>query len=39
MIDCIVTSAGGIEEDFIKCLRDFHIGSWDCDDKELRKKS
>ena len=27
MVDCIVTSAGGIEEDFIKCLADFHMGS------------
>lgn len=39
MIDCIVTSAGGIEEDFIKCLSDFYMGSWDCNDKELRLKS
>ena len=33
MIDCIVSSAGGIEEDFIKCLSDFHLGEFHCDDK------
>ena len=26
MIDCIVTTAGGIEEDFIKCFSDFYLG-------------
>lgn len=39
MIDCIVSSAGGVEEDFIKCLSDFYLGSWNCDDKQLRLKS
>lgn len=26
MVDCIVTSAGGVEEDFIKCLKPTFIG-------------
>ena len=26
MVDCIVTTAGGIEEDFIKCLAPTYIG-------------
>ncbi len=26
MIDCIVTSAGGIEEDIMKCMGKFHLG-------------
>lgn len=26
MVDCIVTSSGGIEEDFIKCMLGFHMG-------------
>ena len=25
MVDCIVTSAGGIEEDFMKCLLPFNL--------------
>ena len=32
MVDVIVTSAGGIEEDFIKCLLPFFIGSWNVND-------
>ncbi len=32
MIDCIVSSAGGIEEDFIKCLADFTLGKFEVDD-------
>jgi len=39
MVDCIVTSAGGIEEDFIKCLSNFHMGSFYLNDKELRLKA
>ena len=38
MVDCIVTTCGGIEEDFIKCLSSFHVGNFDSDDKELRLK-
>ncbi len=26
LVDVIVSSAGGIEEDFIKCLGTFHMG-------------
>ena len=36
MIDCIVTTGGGIEEDFMKCMADTYIGSFVNDDKELR---
>ena len=39
MVDCIVTTCGGIEEDFIKCLSTFHIASFNEDDRELRKKA
>lgn len=33
MIDAIVTSAGGVEEDLMKCLTTFHKGDWQADDK------
>lgn len=36
MIDCIVTTAGGIEEDFIKCLAPTYIGSFELDGQTLR---
>lgn len=39
MIDCIVTTCGGIEEDFIKCMGDFHIGAFDLDGSMLRDNS
>ncbi|KAF1809837.1 Deoxyhypusine synthase [Eremomyces bilateralis CBS 781.70] len=35
-VDAIVTSAGGIEEDFIKCLGDTYTGSFDADGTKLR---
>jgi len=38
MVDLIVTTAGGIEEDFIKCFDDFKIGSFDMDGSKLRDK-
>lgn len=38
LVDVIVTSAGGIEEDFIKCLGDFKLGSFNADGTELRVK-
>ncbi|MBU4086163.1 MAG: deoxyhypusine synthase [Nanoarchaeota archaeon] len=38
MIDVIVSTAGGIEEDIIKCLGDFKIGSFSASGKELRDK-
>ena len=36
-VDVIVTTAGGIEEDIIKCLGDFIIGEFRTDDAVLRK--
>ena len=38
MIDCIVASAGGIEEDFIKCLAPTYIGDFSLPGRELRDK-
>ncbi len=38
MVDVLVTTAGGIEEDFIKCMGDFKIGSFNANGKELREK-
>jgi deoxyhypusine synthase len=37
-ISAIVTTAGGIEEDIIKCLGTTHIGSFHLDGSTLRKK-
>lgn len=37
-VDVIVTTAGGVEEDFIKSLKPFILGDWEVDDAELRKK-
>ncbi len=36
MVDVLVTTAGGIEEDIIKCLGDFVLGDFRADGKELR---
>jgi deoxyhypusine synthase len=38
LIDVIITSAGGVEEDFIKCLGDFKLGSFNADGTLLREK-
>ncbi|KAJ8673078.1 hypothetical protein QAD02_004339 [Eretmocerus hayati] len=38
MIDCIVTTAGGVEEDFIKCLAPTYVGDFHLDGKILRDK-
>ncbi|XP_018323032.1 probable deoxyhypusine synthase [Agrilus planipennis] len=38
MIDCLVTTAGGIEEDFIKCLAPTFIGDFNLDGVMLREK-
>jgi len=38
LIDCIVTTAGGIEEDIIKCLGDFKLGEFSLSGKKLREK-
>jgi deoxyhypusine synthase len=37
-IDVIVTTAGGVEEDFIKCIKPFVLGDWDLDNRLLREK-
>jgi len=38
MIDCIVTTCGGIEEDFIKCLAPFYLGDFNLKGSDLREK-
>ncbi|KAG5519027.1 hypothetical protein PMAC_002558 [Pneumocystis sp. 'macacae'] len=37
-VSCVVTTAGGVEEDIIKCLDDTYLGSFELDGSELRKK-
>ncbi len=37
-MDVVVTTAGGVEEDFIKCLKHFLLGEWNVDGKWLREK-
>ena len=39
MIDAIVTTAGAIEEDLMKCISTFHKGDWLANDKEIRLKA
>ncbi|XP_015792044.1 probable deoxyhypusine synthase [Tetranychus urticae] len=38
MVDCIVTTAGGIEEDLIKCLAPFYLGDFNLKGSDLREK-
>lgn len=38
MVDVVVTSAGGVEEDIIKCLGDFKLGDFSASGKKLRDK-
>ncbi|RMD45915.1 deoxyhypusine synthase [Candidatus Pacearchaeota archaeon] len=38
MVDVMVTTAGGIEEDIIKCLGDFKIGDFFLEGRKLREK-
>jgi deoxyhypusine synthase len=38
MVDCIVTTAGGIEEDLIKCFQPTFLGDFKLNGRELRKK-
>jgi len=38
MVDCIVTTAGGVEEDLIKCLAPTYIGDFSLCGRELRDK-
>lgn len=37
-VDVLVTTAGGIEEDFIKCLGPFYLGEFSLSGKDLYKK-
>lgn len=37
-VSCIVTTAGGIEEDLIKCLGPTYLGAFDLDGKNLRSR-
>jgi deoxyhypusine synthase len=36
LVDVLVTTAGGIEEDFIKCFGNFKLGDFSMDGKKLR---
>ncbi|CAD7004637.1 probable deoxyhypusine synthase [Ceratitis capitata] len=38
MVDCVVTTAGGIEEDFIKCLAPTYMGSFELPGRDLRDR-
>jgi len=38
MVDVIVSTAGGVEEDFIKCLAPTYVGDFKLKGEELRKK-
>lgn len=37
MVDCIVTTTGGIEEDFIKCYNNFYMGDFNLNGSKLRE--
>jgi len=37
MVDCIITTAGGVEEDLIKCLGQTYLGDFKLPGKKLRK--
>jgi len=37
MVDVLVTTAGGVEEDFIKCLAPTYLGDFSLRGKELRE--
>ncbi|GMR37035.1 hypothetical protein PMAYCL1PPCAC_07230, partial [Pristionchus mayeri] len=37
LVDCLVTTAGGIEEDIIKCLRPSYVGAFTDKGADLRK--
>ena len=38
LVDVIVTSAGGVEEDFIKCMAPTYVGAFDLKGAALRKE-
>ena len=37
-VDCVVTTAGGVEEDLIKCLAPTYVGSFELAGASLRKQ-
>ncbi len=37
-VDVVVSSAGGIEEDFIKCMAETYVGDFALVGQDLRKK-
>jgi len=37
-VDCIVTTAGGVEEDFIKCLAPTYVGDFHLSGRDLRDR-
>ena len=39
LVDVVVTSCGGIEEDIIKCLAPTYLADWNLKGAELRAKS
>jgi deoxyhypusine synthase len=38
MVDCIVTTAGGVEEDLIKCMASFYVGEFSLKGATLREQ-
>lgn len=38
LVDCIVTTAGGIEEDFMKCFEDFYVGDYEMKGTDMLKQ-
>ena len=38
LVDVLVTTAGGIEEDFIKCMKPTYLGDFKLKGADLRKK-
>lgn len=38
LVDVIVSTAGGIEEDFVKCLAPSVLGDFRCDDIKMREE-
>jgi len=38
LVDCLVTTAGGVEEDLIKCLAPTYLGDFSLDGRTLRAK-
>ena len=37
-VDCLVTTAGGVEEDLIKCMAPTYLGEFSLKGQELRSK-